>query len=66
VITGLAQTIPFHRRVLADEEFKRGHLHTGFLPEFLARDTGVSSRSVDGREVVAERVSDVIAEPVRP
>jgi acetyl-CoA carboxylase biotin carboxylase subunit len=37
VITGIAQTVPFHRRLLADEAFRRGDVHTGFLAGFVER-----------------------------
>jgi len=37
IITGVTNTIPFHSRIIADEEFKRGDVHTGFIPEFLDR-----------------------------
>ena len=37
VITGITQTIPFHRELLADATFQAGDVHTGFIPEFLAR-----------------------------
>jgi acetyl-CoA carboxylase biotin carboxylase subunit len=35
VITGIAQTAPFHRRLMADEAFRRGELQTGFVEERL-------------------------------
>ncbi len=31
VLTGLPTSIPFHRRVLQDPEFRAGEVHTGFL-----------------------------------
>ena len=37
VITGLAQTVPFHRGLVADEAFRRGEVHTGFVAERLDR-----------------------------
>jgi len=37
VITGVTHTIPFHREIVADPEFKAGHVHTGFVGEFLDR-----------------------------
>ncbi len=33
VITGLSHTVPFLRRVIADEPFRQGNLHTGYLVE---------------------------------
>ncbi len=37
IITGVTNTIPFHSLIIADEHFKRGEVHTGFIPEFLDR-----------------------------
>jgi acetyl-CoA carboxylase biotin carboxylase subunit len=36
VIDGIETTIGFHLRVLGDEAFLRGDIHTGYLEEFLA------------------------------
>ena len=38
VIEGVATTIPFHRRVLADPDFVTGQFDTGFVERFLRRD----------------------------
>jgi acetyl-CoA carboxylase, biotin carboxylase subunit len=35
---GIKTTIPFHRRVLADERFRAGDVSTDFLEEFLAQE----------------------------
>ena len=37
VITGVTHTIPFHKEILADPEFKAGNVHTGFVAEFMER-----------------------------
>ena len=37
IITGVTNTIPFHRQILADEAFRRGEVHTGFIQEFFDR-----------------------------
>jgi acetyl-CoA carboxylase biotin carboxylase subunit len=37
VITGVTNTIPFLSRVIADEPFMAGDVHTGYIPDFLAR-----------------------------
>lgn len=37
VLTGVTHTIPFHIAIMADDAFKRGEVHTGFIPEFLDR-----------------------------
>jgi len=31
VVEGISTTVPFHRRVLADERFIRGDMNTGFV-----------------------------------
>ena len=46
VITGIHQTAPFHRLLLADEAFRRGDVHTGFLPGFLERNSARLKRDV--------------------
>ena len=46
VITGIHQTAPFHRLLLADEAFRRGEVHTGFLAGFLERNNARLKRDV--------------------
>jgi acetyl-CoA carboxylase biotin carboxylase subunit len=46
VITGIHQTSPFHRLLLADEAFRRGDVHTGFLADFLERNAARLKRDV--------------------
>ena len=36
-ILGVATTLPFHRRVMADEEFRRGDIDTGFVSRLLEK-----------------------------
>jgi acetyl-CoA carboxylase biotin carboxylase subunit len=36
VVDGIETTISFHLRVLADEAFVKGEIHTGYLEAFLA------------------------------
>ncbi|MDP9367982.1 MAG: hypothetical protein M3Q03_06860, partial [Chloroflexota bacterium] len=40
VITGITHTGAFQRRLVADEAFKRGDVHTGFLDAFLDQQDG--------------------------
>jgi acetyl-CoA carboxylase biotin carboxylase subunit len=47
IITGVTNTIPFLSKVIADEHFKRGDVHTGFIPEFMER---VGNRGFDQQE----------------
>jgi acetyl-CoA carboxylase biotin carboxylase subunit len=47
IITGVVSTIPFHSEIIADEAFKRGDVHTGFIPEFMNR---VGIRAFDPQE----------------
>jgi len=37
VITGVKHTVPFHRSIIADPEFRDGKVHTGFIPAFMER-----------------------------
>jgi acetyl/propionyl-CoA carboxylase alpha subunit len=39
VITGVPQTVPFLRRVIADEAYRRNDLYTDFIADNLARLT---------------------------
>jgi acetyl-CoA carboxylase biotin carboxylase subunit len=39
VITGVPQTVPFLRRVIADEAYRRNELYTDFIADNLARLT---------------------------
>ncbi len=54
VITGITHTAQFQRRLIADEGFKRGDVHTGFLDAFLQQqvdanpDAPTGSRAGDG------------------
>jgi len=36
VVEGIDTTLSFHLQVLADEKFRRGEIHTGYLDEFFA------------------------------
>jgi len=36
VVEGIDTTLSFHLQILADEKFRRGEIHTGFLDEFFA------------------------------
>ena len=37
-VAGIKTNLGFFRRILDDQAFRRGHLHTQFIDEFLARD----------------------------
>lgn len=37
-ITGIKTTIPFHQRILKNEQFIKGEVTTNFIPEFLASE----------------------------
>ena len=37
IVEGIYTTIPLHRRILADEEFRAGKIDTGFIERFLAK-----------------------------
>jgi acetyl-CoA carboxylase, biotin carboxylase subunit len=38
IVEGIYTTIPLHRKILADPEFRAGHTDTGFIERFLARN----------------------------
>lgn len=40
VVEGIRTTVPLHKRILRDEQFRRGDISTGYLEAFLARGTG--------------------------
>jgi acetyl-CoA carboxylase, biotin carboxylase subunit len=42
---GVKTTIPFHRRVLADEQFRSGDVTTDFVEHFLAGETAGAAKS---------------------
>ena len=37
VITGVKHTVPFHRAIIGDPEFREAKVHTGFIPQFMER-----------------------------
>jgi len=37
VVEGVKTTIPLHMRILADEDFKEGRIHTQFLDRYFPR-----------------------------
>ena len=37
IVEGIYTTIPLHRRILADPEFREGKIDTGFIERFLAK-----------------------------
>jgi acetyl-CoA carboxylase biotin carboxylase subunit len=48
IVTGVSTTAQFHRLILADEAFRRGDVHTGFIPEFFDRHQAALQRDRDG------------------
>ena len=62
-IGGIKTSVGFFRRILADEQFRAGEIHTGFIEEFLAAP---KSTSVDREiECVAALVAAVRAQEKR-
>jgi len=37
IVEGIFTTIPLHRKILADPEFRAGHTDTNFIERFFAR-----------------------------
>jgi acetyl-CoA carboxylase biotin carboxylase subunit len=40
IVEGIYTTIPLHRRILADEDFRAGKIDTGFIERFLKKNGG--------------------------
>jgi acetyl-CoA carboxylase biotin carboxylase subunit len=38
IVEGIYTTIPLHRRILADPDFRAGKFDTGFIERFLAKN----------------------------
>jgi acetyl-CoA carboxylase biotin carboxylase subunit len=38
IVEGIHTSIPLHRRIMADADFRSGHIDTGFLERFLVRE----------------------------
>jgi acetyl-CoA carboxylase biotin carboxylase subunit len=38
VVEGIHTTIPLHRRIMADEDFRAGNIDTKFMERFLAQN----------------------------
>ena len=34
IAEGVKTTVPFHRRLMQDENFRKGNFHTGFINDF--------------------------------
>src|SRR5680860_314053 len=45
VITGVKHTVPFHRAMISDPEFRAGNVHTGFIPAFTERSQDLLNAS---------------------
>jgi len=43
IVEGIYTTIPLHRRILADPDFRAGKFDTGFIERFLAGNKKVSA-----------------------
>lgn len=49
IIVGVPTTVGFHQQVLADEAFRRGDVHTGFVADFIERRPVASH--IDNHEI---------------
>jgi acetyl-CoA carboxylase biotin carboxylase subunit len=38
IVEGVYTTIPLHRKILADSDFRAGKIDTGFIERFLAKN----------------------------
>ena len=43
VVDGIDTTLPFHLRILDDEGFRTGAIHTGYLEGFLSRERAAAA-----------------------
>jgi acetyl-CoA carboxylase biotin carboxylase subunit len=43
VVEGIDTTLPFHLRILDDEGFRKGEIHTGYLEEFMNRERATAA-----------------------
>jgi acetyl-CoA carboxylase biotin carboxylase subunit len=59
VIEGIPQTVNFHRQILADDAFRRGDVHTGFLVDFFARQEANAFADGDPGQRTPERKDPV-------
>jgi len=49
VVDGIETTLPFHIRVLVDDAFQRGEIHTGYIEEFLSREKNREAEATTAR-----------------
>jgi acetyl-CoA carboxylase biotin carboxylase subunit len=56
IIEGIYTTIPLHRRILADPDFRAGKIDTTFIERFLAKGKAEAPANATGtkREVAAK------------
>jgi len=52
-ISGVATTLPFHRRLMSDPDFRKGALDTGFVERFLSREEGELDEDTETAILVA-------------
>jgi acetyl/propionyl-CoA carboxylase alpha subunit len=52
-IVGVKTTIPFHRKIMANERFRRGDYHTGFINEEMEDRSDTESGAFDGDVAIA-------------
>src|SRR5690242_4427359 len=53
IIEGIYTTIPLHRRILADPDFRAGNVDTTFIERFLAKNGNKAERKSEKKEVAA-------------
>ncbi len=55
-IAGVPTTIPFHRRVMADSEFRSGEIDTGYVERLLSRQPPALDEDLEAAALVAAAV----------
>lgn len=61
VITGVKHTVPFHRAIITDPQFRAADVHTGFIPAFLERSRDLLDAN-DREERESERTESLMKE----
>ncbi|MEP7270153.1 MAG: acetyl-CoA carboxylase biotin carboxylase subunit [Acidobacteriota bacterium] len=60
-IGGIRTTIPFFQQVLADDEFRRAEIDTGFIARFLERTAAAAAGSAADPKLAEERLAAAFA-----
>jgi acetyl-CoA carboxylase, biotin carboxylase subunit len=59
--TGIRTNVPLFRRILTSPDFEAGRFHSGWLDEFLARESTVGRSGADAEESTREKAATIAA-----